>query len=100
MHSDVALTIARAGNLGANSFDDLVSLILRDLDELVVKVAALSGNKRRAVLPLEIPGKRFIRPTAVLGIGTPEYSCRSLAAAEVVHDGVVRDLICHFCLYG
>ncbi len=39
-----ALCTVRAGHLGAEAFDDLVCLVLGDLNELVVEIAALSRD--------------------------------------------------------
>ncbi len=92
------LAVARAGHCGPDPFYDLVGFVLGDLDELVLEVAALGGDQGRAALPHEICGKCFIALAARLEVGAPEHPRRALTAAQVVHNGVVGDLIWHLRL--
>src|SRR5580698_2579560 len=98
MEPAAALAVARTSHSRPDPFHDLVGFGLGDLYELVLQVAAHGGDQRRAVFPSEIPGKCLIGPAAVLSVGTPENARRPLTAAQVVHDGVVRDLIWHLFL--
>ena len=40
----------------------------------------------------------FVGPAAILGVGAPEYARRPVTAAQVIHNGVVGDLIWHLRL--
>src|ERR1700728_4111301 len=92
------LAVAGVGDPGPDPCHDLVRLVLGDLDELVEQIAALGRDQGRTARPDEICGKCLIALAASLEVGTSEYSRRHLPAAQVVHDGVVRDLVWHLCL--
>jgi hypothetical protein len=87
--------VACTGYLGADPRDDLVRLVLCDLYELVLQVTALSGYQFWTEFSDEISGEYFVGAAAILGVGTPKNPGRLPAAAQVVHNGVVRNLICH-----
>jgi hypothetical protein len=72
---------ARAGYLGADPLDELIRLVLGDLDELVVKVPALSGDQDYGAFPDEISTECLIPATTSFEVDAPENTCRLLAAA-------------------
>ncbi len=87
--------VACAGYFGPDPRHDLVRLVLGDLDELVLQVAALSGYQFWAEFPGQIPGEYFVGAATILGVGAPKHPSWLAAATQVVHDGVVRNLIWH-----
>jgi len=92
---DTALAAVRAGDCGPDTVHDPVRLVLGNLDELVLQVAALGRDQRWAAVPDEIGGECFIAAAAGREIDTPEHAGGPLTAAQVVNDRVVGDLIWH-----
>src|SRR5215470_4818804 len=87
-----------AGDCGPDAVDDPVRLVLGDLHELVLQVAALGGNERPTTLPYEVLRKCLVALAAILGVDTSEYSSRPFTIAQTVNDGIVTNLILHICL--
>src|SRR5258708_15665352 len=83
------LAVARASDLGPDPLYDPVRLLFADLKELVVEISPLVGNQQCAVLPDEVPAERLVALAASFRVDTAEYTRRSLAAAEVIDDGII-----------
>lgn len=75
-----ALGTVRAGNVSPDPCHDLVCTFLGDLDELVIKVAALCGDQHGGAFPDEILTECLIPPTTGFEVDAPENASRLLAA--------------------
>jgi hypothetical protein len=80
-----------AGHRAADALHDPVCLLLWDLVENAVPVAAFEGIEQRSALPNQIPGKRFV-VLALFVLGTPDNAAGMFFAAELVSECEVGGL--------
>ena len=94
--ADLAGPLCSAAERLPDPRDDPLSLVLRDRDELVLKVAALSRVQQRAARPPKVRAERFVGFAAV-ALDPPKHARRMRHGGEVIDDRVVRDLVGHQC---
>jgi uncharacterized protein (TIGR02679 family) len=94
--ADLTTPLRSAAKRLPDARDDPLSLILRDRDELVLKVAALGRVQQRAARPPKVRAERLVG-FAPVALDPPEHSRGTLHGAEVIDDRVVGDLFGHQC---
>jgi hypothetical protein len=90
-----ALRLTRGSPPGAESFDNLIRLVLRDLNQVIRRLGTFPFDNHTSELPGQISCEDLVAETATFNRPPPGQAGRLLTRSSMVNDRVVLNLFSH-----